>query len=312
MVASNSRRTVVFILSEVRSGSTWLSYVLGSHPGVAHLGEYHRPFTYPGHVACRLCEAKGRTDCEILHGIEHVAKEYAYDFAFERFCKPILCDATKATEWMEGFLGHDRYQVKVVHLMRDPRGWFASQSRREPMSAQFAAQRWVDANTRIIDFVAAHRLPCCTVFYDELTVHPERYFPPLSSFIGSRYDDSVLEYWNREHHGLGGNGAAFSVIGKFEQASVTTGDDSFYQARVNKRFHDARWLAQLSRKQRRTFEQSAAIRLLLEIHNRDFSHFDDLLGVSPDDLAVGSWWRPVARLFGRGTMDRSPTRPVSA
>jgi hypothetical protein len=291
MKTNTGQRTVVFILSEVRSGSTWLSYVLGSHPGVAHLGEYHRPFTYPGHVACRLCEAKGLAECEVLHGIENVPKENAYDFAFERFQKPILCDASKATEWTEGFLGHERYQVKVVHLMRDPRGWYASQRRREPMPPEAAAQRWVDANTKIIDFVALHQLSCCTVFYDELTVRPEQYFPPLSGFIGSHYHSDTLEYWNYEHHGLGGNGAAFNVIGKYQRADVTTGDDQFYQARAKKRFHDARWLAQLSHKERRAFEQSSAVRLLLEINDRDFSHFDELLGDSPERMTARGWWR---------------------
>jgi hypothetical protein len=284
MEAANMQQTVAFILGEGRSGSTWLSYVLGSHPGVAHLGEYLRPFIYPGHVACRLCEAKGRSQCEILHGIENVEEAYAYDFAFERFGKSILCDASKVPDWMVRFLGHRRYQIKVVHLMRDPRGWFASQRRREPMSAEAAAQRWADKNNTIADFVAAHRLECCRVFYDELTVRPEQYFPPLCRFIGTRYESRALEYWNYEHHGLGGNGAALNVIGGYQQANVLTGDDPFYKARVKKRFHDTRWLSQLSPAERRAFEQSPAVNRVLETVDRDFSHFDALLA----DSAIGS------------------------
>ena len=75
------QRQVLFIASSVRSGSTWLSYVLGNHPRSAHLGEYHRPFEISGHVACRLCEAQGLPDCEILHGIEDVPINAAYGFA---------------------------------------------------------------------------------------------------------------------------------------------------------------------------------------------------------------------------------------
>jgi hypothetical protein len=161
-------RTVVFILSETRSGSTWLSYVLGSHRNVAQLGEYHRPFEVPRQGACELCEARGRSECEILHGIENVPKEYAHDFAFERFRKPILCDASKFLEWMASFLDQRRYQVKAIHLMRDPRAWFASERRRSPLSAEGAVQRWADANNRISDFVALRQIPCCSVFYDDL------------------------------------------------------------------------------------------------------------------------------------------------
>ncbi len=102
--------------------------------------------------------------------------------------------------------------------------------RREPLVPEAAMQRWVDTNTRIIEFVASHQISCCTVFYDDLTACPDRYFPPLCEFIGVDYESAALEYWNREHHGLGGNGAALNVIGGYERADVTTGDDAFYQA----------------------------------------------------------------------------------
>jgi hypothetical protein len=298
--AGGVQRTVVFILSKVRSGSTWLSYVLGSHPGIAHLGEYHRPFERPGHVACRLCEARGRSECEILHGIENVPKQYAHDFAFERFRKPILCDASKSLEWTATFLDQDRFQVKAIHLMRDPRAWFASQRRREPLAADVAVQRWVVMNDRISDFVMSRRIPCCSVFYDDLAVRPGQYFPPLFRFVGSCFESRALEYWNYEHHGLGGNGAALNVIGKYERARVITGDDPFYQAHSRKHFHDTRWLAELSGKERRAFEQSAAISSLLARYSRDFAHFDDLLAESTSKPTANSQRESAARTPARG------------
>jgi hypothetical protein len=275
-----AQRTVVFVLSESRSGSTWLSYVLGSHPGVAHLGEYHRPFTRPGHVACRLCEARGNSECEILHGIENVPREQAYDFAFERFGKPILSDASKLLDWVTLFVGQERFEVKVVHLVRDPRGWYASESRRGPLPIEAAVERWVENNTQITQFVALHQIPCFRAVYDHLTVRPEQYFPPLCRFIGTRHVSDALAYWNFEHHGLGGNGAALNVLGKYDGARVTTGDDSFYQANAQKRFCDTRWRSQLSEAQRQAFEQSAAVEKVLAAHECDFAHFDDLLAKS--------------------------------
>ena len=289
MEGKATRRTVIFILSEIRSGSTWLSYVLGSHDPIVHLGEYHRPFIIPGHVACRLCEAKGLPECEVLHGIEKVPTQQAHDFAFERFGKPILCDASKSLEWTANFLNQDRYQVKAVHLMRDPRGWFASQRRRTPMSADEAVGRWAETNQRILDFVAYHRIACCNVFYDDLAVRPDRYFPRLCRFLEVDYQSNALEYWNREHHGLGGNGAALNVIGQYQNAQVTTGDDPFYQANAQKRFYDARWREQLDESERKTFEQSSAVRLLLEMHDRDFAHFDELVGANAS--RTGLWAR---------------------
>ncbi len=297
--AGMAQRAVVFILSEIRSGSMYLSYVLASHPGVAHLGEYRRPFTIPGHVACRLCEARGKVECEILHGIEKVPRELAYDFAFERFQVPILIDSSKLLDWTAQFLAQDRFQVKVIHLLRDPRGWFASERRRNPMTLDFAIQRWVDTNSRIADFVAEHRIASRSVFYDDLAARPERYFPPLCDFVGVRYDSRAREYWNHEHHGLGGNGAALNLIGRYERANVITGDDQFYTARAQQHFHDTRWVAQLSRRERRTIERSMAIRLALQRHERSFSHFDALLADAGAPTALGRLRRAAARLLGR-------------
>ena len=33
--------------------------------------------------------------------------------------------------------------MQVIHLIRDPRGWFASERRRTPMSVDVAMQRWL-------------------------------------------------------------------------------------------------------------------------------------------------------------------------
>ena len=282
--AGVAQRAVVFILSEMRSGSMYLSYVLGSHPGVAHLGEYSRPFTIPGHVACRLCEARGRAECEILHGIQKVPLELAYDFAFERFQVPILIDSSKLLDWTAHFLGQERFQVRVIHLLRDPRGWFSSERRRNPMTLDFAIPRWVDTNGRIADFVAEHRIACYSVFYDDLAARPEQYFPPLCSFVGVPYQSRAREYWNHEHHGLGGNGAALTLIGRYERANLITGDDPFYTARAHRHFHDTRWVAQLSRQERLAIEQSDAIRRVLQRYERSFLHFDALLADGGSNL----------------------------
>ena len=267
----------VFIHCEFRSGSTWLSYVLGSHASAAHLGEYCRPFIYENHTACRLCEAKGLAQCEILYGIEHVEKQFAHDFAFARMRKPILIDSSKYLDWTSQFLDQDRYPVQVIHLIRDPRGWFASERRRTPMSVDVAMQRWLGANRYLKEFMQSHGLPCFTAFYDELAIEPDIHFPPLCDFLGMTFDKAALQYWNYEHHGLGGNGAAFNVIGKYEKAVIITGDDSFYKTHAGRPFYDARWPGQLSAGERATIERSSEVRELLQQYGHDLPHFDRLM-----------------------------------
>ena len=273
---------VVFIHSEFRSGSTWLSYVLGSHVSAAHLGEFCRPFIYENHTACRLCEAKGLAECELLHGIEHVDKRLAHDFAFARMKKPILIDSSKYLDWTSQFLDQTRYPIQVIHLIRDPRGWFASERRRTPMSVEAAMQRWLGANRYLKDYMQSHGLPCFTGFYDELAIQPEVYFPPLCGFLGMTFDKAALQYWNYEHHGLGGNGAAFNVIGKYGKAVIITGDDSFYKMHAGRPFYDTRWPGQLSSDERAAIERSTEVRQLLQQYGRDLPHFDRLMASYAD------------------------------
>jgi hypothetical protein len=167
------------------------------------------------------------------------------------------------------------------------------------MSPDAAARCWFSTNEGISEFVQSHDVPCYTVFYDDLAVRPQQYFPPLSTFIGSRFESRVLEYWNYEHHGLGGNGAAFNVLGQYEHAQVTTGDDAFYRAHAGKHFHDTRWRAQLSPQERDAFEQSAAIRFLLAKHGRSFLHFDALAAESAGERTINSPEQPAAGILGR-------------
>ena len=125
----------------------------------------------------------------------------------------------------------------------------------------------------------SHGLPFFTAFYDELAIQPDIYFPPLCNFLGMTFDMAALQYWNYEHHGLGGNGAAFNVIGKYEKAVITTGDDSFYKTHAGRPFYDSRWPGQLSSDERVAIERSSEVCELLQQYDRDLPHFDRLMAI---------------------------------
>lgn len=276
---SDIERRVVFILSETKSGSTWLSFVLGSHPGAAHLGEYCRPFLRPGHIACKLCEAKGKPECERLHGIQRVAVQDAFDFAFSRLEKQVLVDCSKRLDWLERFAGSTSFKVGAIHLIRDPRAWFASLKRRNPdLPVEAAMARWVATNTTIRQRLAALPVPSAATFYDDLCVAPDRHFPESPcAILGIPFDRNALAYWNAEHHGLGGNGAAFNTLMGLDMSRMATGDDAFYARHAASHFHDTRWRNELSQVERQAIEHSANVIDCLEQHGRDFAHFDRLI-----------------------------------
>lgn len=250
--ALRSRKVVVFVLSAERSGSTWVGYVLASHQDSAFLGEYFRGWDEELKVPCTICAAKGLAECEVLHGIEQVPAEQAFAWAFERTGKPVLIDVSKNLDWAARFTGgSDAYDVRLVHLIRDPRAWFASQWRRKPQcSASDLIAQWRDSNTKIQRFIEGTGLPHHVAFYDELATTPQTHFRDLFAFCGLEYDKSALEYWNFTHHGFAANGAT-SLILPIEVATQSvphflTQDDTFYREHSRKSFHDDRWKQEMS------------------------------------------------------------------
>jgi hypothetical protein len=222
---------VVFILSTRRAGSTWLSLVLGSHSWAANLGEYVRTFRDSPQVTCRLCEADGRAECSVLHGIDAVPPEEAFSFAAQRIPDRVLVDASKRWRWCARFAGRADLDVRVIHLVRHPAGVIESESRRRPDASHAELLAfWENGNVEIDDFVARSGLPHALVSYEALAEDPDRAFPSLCAFAGGAFEPAALRYWETPHHGLGANGASSLLLRGRARANYVTGDDAHYDA----------------------------------------------------------------------------------
>jgi len=221
---------VLFILSANRSGSTWLNLVLGSHSWAANVGEFYRPFLFPGHVACRLCEANDEPRCTVLDGIEHVPAERAYHFAAERFGRPCIVDASKRLDWCARFLPRDDLDVVLVHLVRHPAGYVASETRRRPdLSRDALFAEWRQINQEIEAFVARSARPHGTFAYDDLAGDPHAELPRVCALLGAPFEPAALRYWEVEHHGLGANGAASLYLEGRKRRNWERSEDRFYE-----------------------------------------------------------------------------------
>jgi hypothetical protein len=201
---------------------------------------------------CALCAANGKTDCDVLHGVEHVPQYEAFRFAFSRFKQRILIDISKSVEWTRMFLNHqDDYDISIVHLIRDPRGYYASAKRHcRPENWPRLLRTWQNQNNRITDFVRTAGVGCTVAFYDELAANPQAAFPPLVEFLGLVFQADALQYWNHEHHGFAANGASSVILGALPCTNKlqfhVTGDDPFYATRRQMLFHDLRWIHELT------------------------------------------------------------------
>jgi len=265
--------TVVFILSADRSGSTWLAYVLGSTPDAAFLGEFRRAWNEELRRKCAWCSANGRQACEVLAGIEQYPADRAYELAFTRTRKRFLIDSSKRTTWAEQFIAPDsHFKVQLIHLIRDPRGWYASEDRRRPESGIQMVGEWVRENLHIRNFVQLSNVPSVTVFYEDLASSPAPAVQQLCSEIGCKFEASALRYWEKPHHGFAANGASSPLLSstpKFsESINFFTGDNRFYETNYRKSFVDQRWKERLSEADALAIGEDPRIAAFLNLYDR--------------------------------------------
>jgi len=250
MTAPMRNRRVVFVLSAPHSGSTWVGYVLGSHSASAFLGEFERGWREEAKVPCTLCATRGLPECEVLGGIDSVAPDQAYEWAFDRVNKPVLIDISKLCAWSQRHMqGDHTFQPVLIHLIRDPRSWMASMLRRDIQPVDAFMRLWCETNTQIHAFVQHSGCRSATVFYDELAADPVREFRRLFAVCGLPFERSALEYWHAEHHGFAANGASSAIFAGHRLGPppphFRTADDAFYATHDRTMFVDRRWLHDL-------------------------------------------------------------------
>jgi len=265
--------TVAFILSSDRSGSTWLGYILGSTRDAAFLGEFRRAWNDQLRQPCAWCSANGRQTCEILAGIEQYPADRAFELAFTRTGKRFLIDSSKRTTWAERFLAPDaRFKVQLIHLIRDPRGWYASEQRRRPESGVEITGEWVSENLHIRNFLQLSNVPSVTVFYEDLASSPGPAFQQLCGDIGCLFEPSALRYWEKAHHGFAANGASSPLLRATpklsESNSFVTGDDPYYETNYRKSFVDQRWKERLSETDALAIREDSRVAAFLKLYDR--------------------------------------------
>jgi hypothetical protein len=225
------KKQIVYILSTNYAGSHFLSLMLGSHSRCTSLGEIHRfRRKVKRREVCLLC---GRDEiCPVMKGISYEKLPWIYDIVFSNLAQMdpnirTVIDNSKKVEWAERFLGLQDYDLKFIHLIRDPRAlvrrWLNNNDtpeKRWKKRSQLArhnlllaprilrgkdeevfAYKWVLDNRKITRFLERHRLNHRIVTYRDLAVERERTIGELVDWMGYAFEPEQVHYWKFVHHG---------------------------------------------------------------------------------------------------------------
>lgn len=196
-----------------------------------HIGEAKRLRKGPVNGTQNICLAckKEKKDCPLTLGIDDKNIDQIYDIIFSRIDRQIttLIDTSKKPFWAGRFLGNPNYELKFIHLIRDPRAYVRrlrlrdrsligrlrvriQMARDVPWLAQnfilrnastVYTYRWLRENWNINRFLSQNRLQATVITYHDLAKHTAQELRRVTDAVGLAYEPTQLAYWNFKHHG---------------------------------------------------------------------------------------------------------------
>jgi hypothetical protein len=222
-----AKKKLVFILSSNYSGSHFCSLLLGSHSKAEHLGELKNLYKTSGGRPCFACG--NDAECDLYKEINSIQRENIYEELFARLGgrSPILIDTSKKPKWFKHFVNDERYDIKLLHLIRDPRAlarrWLMrfkelnrgpreriKQCRKDPLRAPLflfgdllsvCIYKWCTQNKEIAEFVSQSGRPSKLITYRNLAFDQDSTLAEVCQWMGVEYELGQKEYWNFVHHG---------------------------------------------------------------------------------------------------------------
>lgn len=222
------KKTITYILSTNYAGSTMLALMLGAHSRVLQIGEAKRLRRVKHkQLPCALC-GHGNI-CSLFDGITPDKTPQLYDIIFSRADVDVIVDHSKKPFWAKQFLEQrDKYDIKFIHLVRDPRSlvrrWdmkFEGKSKtaqrwklirkstdmlfRAPFcnATEIYMYKWLYQNREISEFLSKYQLDSCILTYRDLVLDTEEQLKRINDFIGIDYEPQEATYWTTLQHGGG-------------------------------------------------------------------------------------------------------------
>jgi len=297
-------KKVVFITGTGHCGSTLLDLILSSHSRCFGLGEIHKLKSSPLFFNDKVpfCNIHGEHDsfwtdavrADLLSKVrknsklnkyidkyalqagqlsERYSRKKVYQYLFELTQCPILIDSSKHPKWIEAsVLGLKRaagIEPYLIYLSRDGRAVINSLMRKyKDKQLEEVAYEWISQVEKINDFYAKFSGPKLQVRYEDLASQPEKVIPDICQWMEIDYEPTQLNFWEHEHHHIGGNAGTKSLLTKFQYNKMVSAGDkekSYYKEHSLSIQLDERWKQELS------VDQISGIEKIINPHNKKFT-----------------------------------------
>lgn len=179
---------VIYICSPVRSGSTFLQGLMSGHSDILALGELHRSLKILGsgdreNLSC-TCGVKAES-CdvwrELYFGVESENLDASLTRVLEVSGRSIILDSSKNINHIDFYVDNPRYDIFVINLVRDVRGWAFSIAQRKSLqkdrvgifSLVTCFYQWAWTTNKRQRFLIANSIKHRTLFYEDLIFDTE-------------------------------------------------------------------------------------------------------------------------------------------
>jgi hypothetical protein len=257
---SKTLEKVCFICGAPHSGSTLLGLILGSHPLCFYAGEANKvKFLHSKNAhedsKCKICGVS----CPIWGDFYINDVKDLYKHLSVKTNKPIIIDSTKKIRWLDMQInnikneGIDSY---LIYLIRDGRAVINSRLRKYKNSdPEKVMEDWVNHIKKTNKIFESFTGKTIKIQYKNLALYPQKTTQKLTQFLEIEFNPSMLEFFQHEHHPLGGNVGTQSLIIKSQQKKQKKQIDSPIQLSERNKYYykdhpleikyDERWKLEL-------------------------------------------------------------------
>ncbi len=229
---SPAKPRVVVLLGTNYSGSHLLSHLTSAHSACLGVGELHRYQTLLATGGTAPVVSVYKTQ-PVFAGLENMPATEWHSVLSARFgeetgvAQPVIIDNSKKVKWVKRITDGTDYDVRLVHLIRDPRAlvlrWlntYDSEKRRRTQRMRVAKRmparspqilagdwvtvfvyKWLRENRQISDFIVKRGLPHAVVTYHDMVFDTEAMLQHLMPNLGLDYEPGQLAFGENEHYG---------------------------------------------------------------------------------------------------------------